>query len=254
VKVYMFVDMEGITGIYRTDHDPAYENQLQVSDVNAAVEGALAGGASEVLVQIAHGRTQPFDLHPKASFLGKGQPFGLWGMDGSFACLLHVGCHARAGAWRGVLAHTVSGDVFELSLNNVVLGETGIFAAMAGQLGVPTALVTGDDVTCQEARELLGDIEVAEVKRGLAWDLAICLPVEETARLIRTRAEAAVRRAKEIPPYRVQPPFVVRTVFNTWRGRGYVDHKVIGTLCRRLDERTLEVKSDNLAEAFALSW
>jgi D-amino peptidase len=154
-----------------------------------------------------------------------------------------------------VLAHTVEVEISEQRLNGVLVGECGIFAAMAGQFGVPTTLVTGDDVTCAEARDLLGDIEVAEVKRGLGWNQAICLPLAETAALIRARAAAAVRRSREIKPYRVEPPFVIRTAYNTWEAIMKADRRVSGTaLAQRVDERTVEIRSDNLTEAFNLSW
>jgi len=148
MKAYVFVDMEGITGVTPGGHNEVTEEEkhlLQVGDVNAAIEGALEGGATEVLVQMAHGRPRLRELHPKAQYVtGAVLPLCLSGIDESFGCVLHVGCHARAGAERGVLGHTVTGRVFELSLNGVVVGEAGIVAAMAGQFGVPTALVKCD--------------------------------------------------------------------------------------------------------------
>jgi D-amino peptidase len=256
MKAYLFVDMEGITGVTPGGHNEVTDEEkhlLQVGDVNAAIEGALEGGATEVLVQMAHGRPRLRELHPKAEYVtGAVLPLCLSGMDESFGCVLHVGCHARAGAERGVLGHTVTGRVFELRLNGVVVGEAGIVAAMAGQFGVPTVLVTGDDVTCEEARELLGDIEVAVVKRGLGYGRAHCLPPGETSALIRERAAAAVRRAEEITPYRVEPPFVVRTVY---KEVSEADARVTGTgMARRLDGRTVETTTADLLEALNLSW
>lgn len=258
MKVYIFVDMEGITGVAAGQHNQITEDewqQLQLSDVNSAIDGALDAGATEVLVQMAHGKPRLRELHQRARYVtGEVLPLCLSGLDDSFGCVLHVGAHARAGAERGILGHTVTGRVFDLTLNGVLLGEAGIVAAMASQFGVPTALVTGDDVTCAEAQELLGDIEVAVVKQGLGWGRALCLPPSETAPLIRERAAAAVRRAGagQIQPYRVQPPFVVRTVY---KEVSEADKRVTNTaLATRLDGRTIETTSDNLLEAFNMSW
>jgi D-amino peptidase len=256
MKVYLFVDMEGITGVTGGGHNELTEEErqlLQLSDVNSTIEGALAAGASEVVVNMAHGRPRLRDLHQKARYVtGEVLPLALHGLDASFGCLLHVGCHARAGAERGVFGHTVTGRVFELSLNGVVTGEAGIVAAMAGQFGVPTALVTGDDVTCAEAQKLLGDVEVAVVKHGLGYGRALCLPPEETAPLIRQLAERAVHCAQEMRPYLVEPPFVVRTIYKEVPD---ADKRVTGTLlARRLDGRTIETTSDDLLEALNLSW
>lgn len=255
MKVYMFVDMEGITGVAGGGHNQITEDewqQLQISDINSAVEGALEAGATDVLVQLAHGKPRLRELHQQARYVtGAVLPLCLSGIDESFACVLHIGCHARAGAERGIFGHTVGG-IYELRLNGVVLGEAGVIAAMAGQFGVPTALVTGDDVTCKEAQELLGDIEVAEVKKGLGWGRALCLTPTVTSKLIREKAAAAVRRAPDIKPYRVEPPFVVRT---TYKEVHEADKRVTGTaLARRLDGRTIETTSNDLLEAFHLAW
>ncbi len=255
MKVYLLVDMEGITGVTGGGYnEPTEEDRqlFQVSDVNSAVEGALAAGATEVLVDMAHGRPRLRDLHQGARYVaGDVFPLSLPGLDEGFGCVLHIGCHARAGAERGVLGHTVTGRVFELSLNGVVMGEVGIVAAMAGQFGVPTVLVTGDDVTCAEAHELLGEVETAVVKHGLGYGKALCLPPSETAPLIRQGAEQAVRRAGEFRPYLVTAPFVVRTVYKEVAD---ADLRVTGTLIQRLDGRTTEATSDDLLEALNVSW
>src|SRR5919109_1912873 len=78
--------------------------------------------------------------------------------------------HAKAGTPDGVLAHTVAGQAWrELKFNGTLVGETGINAAICGQWGCPVLLVTGDEATCREAKELLGDgLTTVAVKKGIS--------------------------------------------------------------------------------------
>jgi len=196
--------MEGISGIVHweqcrrdgREHDMA--RRLMTAEVNAAIEGALAGGATEVIVNDSHSTMRnlfPELLHKQALLItGSPKIFSMMEgiQDGGYSCAMFVGYHSRMNQY-GVLSHTYSAAVFrEVRLNGQPMGETGINAALAGSMGVPVALVTGDDRVCQEAQELIPGIVTAEVKQARSRFSARCLHPQEACALIRQRAAEAV--------------------------------------------------------------
>jgi D-amino peptidase len=86
------------------------------------------------------------------------------------------------------------------------VGETGINAGIAGAYGVPVVLVVGDDVVCQEARGMLGDIETVATKQAIDRYAARSLPIKKTQALIEGAAERAMGRIKETKPHTIPAP------------------------------------------------
>jgi D-amino peptidase len=215
-KVYISVDMEGISGINGDDQTSAGQaeyargRKLMVEDANAAIRGAFAGGATEVVVNDSHGGQRnllPEDLDPRArlishSFKRHGMVEGL---DETFDSILFVGYHARAGAARGLFAHTGSGVVRDLQLNGVPVGEGGINAAMAAWHGVAVALVTGDDTAIAEVTAIAPGVKGVTVKRAINTRAVELLPLAEARRLIEAGAKEAVAAAKKPAPVRKGP-------------------------------------------------
>src|SRR5918911_3015798 len=176
--------MEGIAGVVKTDQTnagkPLYEEgrRLYTEEINAAVRGAKAAGATEIVVMDCHGAGGGFtfnsllaeELDPACEFVVQEEWTGYTGfLESGCDAALFVGMHAMAGTADGVLNHTVSGvDWQNLWFNGTRVGETGINAALCGNWGCPVVLVTGDRAVCREARELLGDgLTTVEVKEGL---------------------------------------------------------------------------------------
>jgi len=220
MKIYISVDMEGISGVVHPDQvsgagwEYQEARQLYIADANAAVEGACDGGADEVIVADMHGRGFHFPvdkLHPRARYLmGSGHwprfPF-LDGSDGMFL----VGYHALHGTPAAVRDHTMSSASWQdFWINGRLMGEVGIDAAYSGFLGIPVVLVTGDDKVCAEARELLGPIETAEVKQSVARHRALLLPPVRAQELIHECARRAVERIGEVPPLVIDCPVEIR--------------------------------------------
>lgn len=215
-KVYISVDLEGISGINGDDQTSAGQaeyargRKLMAEDANAAIRGAFAGGATEVVVNDSHGGQRnllPEDLDPRArlishSFKRHGMVEGL---DESFDSILFIGYHARAGAARGLFAHTGSGVVRDLQLNGVAVGEGGINAAMAAWYGVAVALVTGDDTAVEEVKALVPGVKGVTVKRAINTRAVELLPLAEARRLIEAGAKEAVAAAKKPAPVRKGP-------------------------------------------------
>jgi D-amino peptidase len=220
MRVYVSVDMEGISGVVHPDQvsgagwEYQEARQLYIADANAAVEGALEGGADEIRVADMHGRGFHFpldQLHPRAEFLMGSGPWPRFPfLEGSDALFL-VGYHALHGTAAAVRDHTMSSASWQdFWINGRLVGEVGIDAAYAGHLGVPVMLVTGDDKVCSEALDLLGPIETAQVKRSVARHRALVLPPVRAQALIRERAKRAVERIGEVPPLATGRPVEIR--------------------------------------------
>jgi D-amino peptidase len=211
MKVYLSVDMEGIAGIndpHPTDpSDRRYPTSvdLMVGETNAAIEGALAAGATDILVNDSHWNMYnllPEALHRSARAL---QGEKAWSMvagaqpapDGSpsFDVALFVGYHARAGHARGTIAHTYSGRPIETRVNGRPTGEYGFNAMVLGAWGIPVGLVSGDDALAEEVADWLPWAERVIVKHADGTHSAASAHPAVARERIQAAAEAAVRRA-----------------------------------------------------------
>lgn len=223
LKIYILADMEGISGIRRMEQVQSssgeYEagRRLMMQDINVAIEGAFAGGAVEVIVADTHGgggqvRVEEMDARAVYEMPGDGRLMP--SLDATFAGVILLGHHARAGTVNGFLDHTMnSGSWFEYRINDQVVGEIGIEAAWAGQYGVPVIMVAGDAATADEARATLGDVECAVVKWGVGRNKAKCLSLEAAHHIIHDAAARAVRRSREFTPFTPQLPATIQLTF-----------------------------------------
>jgi len=223
LRVLISVDMEGIAGVVSTNHTNSthkeYERfrRLMTEEANAAVEGALAGGAEVVTVTDAHGPQTNIlieELNPAAELIS-GSPKALVMMEGithDTDAVFFIGYHASAGTGLAVLSHTSSSSVIlETSLNGQVLGEMGFNAAIAGAFGAHVVLVTGDRAVTERAHALLGKIETVAVKQGLGWCAAKCINPKVARKSIREAAERSLQR--QVKPFIIEPPITVRISF-----------------------------------------
>ncbi|MEV7090575.1 M55 family metallopeptidase [Streptomyces sp. NPDC093085] len=225
MKVLISVDMEGISGLVHPSemnpdrHDYAHGRALMTAEANAVVAGVLdAEPTATVRVADAHGTFRnllPAELDRRAQLVrGKPRPYGmLGGIDAETEAVLFVGYHARAGVGPAVVAHTMNGNILDVRVAGRSLGEIGLNAAMAGALGVPVVLLSGDDTACAEVRELIPTAVTVPVKQALAQAAAVTLhPEEARERLRRAAAEAITRRAS-VPPLVLDGPFDVEVDF-----------------------------------------
>lgn len=212
-KVFISVDMEGISGISGSDQLSASgaeynrSRRLMADDVNAAIRGALAGGATAIVVNDSHGSMRNLrveDLHPAARLISHSfKRYGMMqGLDESFDAVIFIGYHAKAGSGRGVFAHTGSGIVRDVRVNGRSLGEGGLNTLVAGWYGVPVVLVTGDDVAVAEVKASASGARTVAVKRAINPRAVELRPLEEVRREIEQTAQAAVAGAKRIAPMR----------------------------------------------------
>jgi D-amino peptidase len=221
MKILISADMEGVTGVVTWDQvtpgQPEYQRfrRLMTSDVNAAVRGALAGGAQEVCVTDGHWDGSNIvieDLDPRAH-LNAGSPSAFSMMQGigeAVDGVLFIGYHARQGTPNAVLDHTWSAScVHGVWVNDVPAGEYTLNAALAGSFGVPVLLVTGDSAVCRQGTDLIDSVETVVVKIATGRFAADCQPPTVTQPLIEAAAKKAVRSltAKTAPaPYQPELP------------------------------------------------
>jgi len=219
VRVYLSVDMEGIGGVShpapteRGDLGYPAAVSLMVGEANAAIEGAFAGGATDVVVNDSHGwmfNLVPLDLDQRAVVIQGQKP---WSMvqggggeagGGSFDVALFVGYHTRAGHPTGVISHTYSDAPVLTTLDGRPVGESGINAVALGAWGVPVGLVAGDEALAAETETWLPWAEKVVVKHVVSRHAAASLHPTVARGRVRAGAERAVRRAAagELRPLR----------------------------------------------------
>ena len=230
MRVHIISDMEGIAGIVNGSQtnagEPLFEEgrKLYTAEINAAVRGARAGGATEVVVMDHHGAGGGYSfnslvpelLDPGCEYVVQEEWTEYSGFleEGCDACLL-VGMHAMAGTPDGVLNHTVSGQSWQnLWFNGTLVGETGINAAFCGAYGTPVALVTGDEASCREATSLLGeDVVTVSVKRGIGSRSARLLPPVRARELVEEGARRALQDLGALRPYDPGRPCEIRVEY-----------------------------------------
>jgi D-amino peptidase len=206
VKIFLSSDMEGTAGIVDWEQcvgdgpQAAAGRRLLLNEVNAAIEGALEGGATEIVVNDSHSKMRnlpPAELAGQASYIsGSHKPlYMMQGLDGSFDACLFVSYHGSVGAPAG-LSHTYNPRaVVEASLGGVVTGEAGINALVAAHYAVPVVLVTGDRAACEETAALIPGVHTAVVKEPVSRIAAHSLHPDRACALIRETAAKAVASA-----------------------------------------------------------
>ena len=224
MKVYIAVDSEGQACITREATETAaygtfqaeYNRAMATREAAAAVEGARQAGADDILVVDSGfvrgvtpiGMTLLYDELPRGIRIALGgtpmKEVAAEGFDAGFL----LGHHAMAGTPGGVMAHTFSAvTIKRFTLNGKPIGEIGIEALQLGAFGIPLVLVTADEAGCREAGQLLGNIELAAVKKGLGMHSAISMHPADACELITRKAKRAIERRNEIDPFRMTGPF-----------------------------------------------
>lgn len=225
MRILISADMEGTCGVSSWVHVEQPENaapqqprstveyerfRLQMThEVNAAIEGAFAGGASEVIVNDSHDGQRNIlleQLHEDATYIsGADKPFGMMqGIDLGIDGVFYTGYHAKAGTPGAPLAHTWNGWIQDVRFDGVSTGEFGVNAAIAGAFDAPVLMVAGDDIAVAQTQDFLGDhVEGAVVKWGISTSAARHLHPNKALETIRAAAETAVKR-KQSEPYRLR--------------------------------------------------
>ena len=261
MKILIAADMEGVSGVVTWEHvDPDHQEyarfrKLMTAEVNAAVRGAYEGGAETVIVADGHafGRNVLVEeLDPRARLhSGSPNPHGMVaGAAVDVDAAFFIGYHARAGTENAILDHTWSSRLLaNLWLNDLLVGETGLNAAMCGHFDVPVIMVSGDQAVCREATNLLGNVETAVVKEATGRMAAHCLAPEVAQERIREAASRAVGRLQDgdVPePLRMSTP-VTLTIECP---KSDMAEKAAFLPGAQREERRVTVTAEDMMEAF----
>ncbi len=220
-RIFIAVDMEGIGGVVNPAQlGPGAEGfeyerfrRLMTAEVNAAIDGAFAAGASKVTVADSHGNGLNIlveELNPRAHLIRSWpRPLEMMeGVDGGFDAAMLIGCHASVGTQKAVRAHTISSARFyDLRLNGKHTSEAMLNAAIAGHFGVPVVLVSGDDAMVEEVHRTIDpNIVGVAVKRGIGYHAAENLSPAAARDAIRDGAAKAIGNLASFKPYTLPQP------------------------------------------------
>jgi len=258
MKVFMSVDIEGMAGIVdalqgdidRGGFEYQLGRRLMTAETNAAIEGALEAGATEIVVNDSHAQMrnlEPELLHPKATLV-QGRikhNFMVEALDDSFDAVFLIGYHAPAGVRDGVLNHAF--HPYELRYNGVVWSEAGLSGSVAGHYGVPVALVTGDDAGVRDAERLLPPHIGVSVKRGITRLAGASVHPSEAQARTKAGAKQALERLAEWRPFTLTTPISVEMDFYF---SPQADLASLIPTVERIGDRTIRYRSANAAEAY----
>ena len=219
----MVTDLEGVGGVNNWDEQTTpgqrrfeESRRLLTAEVNAAVQGALDAGASEVVVWDGHDGSRTLsveDMLPRARLVqGKPTPADFYMGDGHFDGLMIVGQHAKAGT-NGLLSHSQSRNMKDITINGRSVGEAGQAVAIAGHFKIPVILLSGDQAACDEIRTLQPKAEIVATKRLVGKGSSLSLSHAEVRDQIRQAARRAVKRIREFSPWVIEGPVEMRFEF-----------------------------------------
>lgn len=262
LKVYISVDMEGIAGVVHSDQtsssgkDYNLARRWTTEETNAAIEGALEAGATEIVVNDSHGSKRNIIasmVNPAAYLItGSPKPMGMMqGIDETFDAIIFIGYHSMAGTKNAVLDHTMSGSAFaSIIINDIEMSEAQINAALGAVYDVPVALITGDATVCKQTEEELGEeLETAVVKEAVGRYAAKTLTPEKACKLIKEKTKKALQKRNWVKPYKLEPPFRFQINFNR---SSMADMAEFIPQVERVNPRTVRFVSENFIQGFKL--
>lgn len=257
MKIYISVDMEGVVGAVTSDQlgPTGFEYQrfreFMTQEANAAIEAAVAGGATEIVLSDSHGNAENLLIEklPKNVLLVRGfpRPLGMMqGIDETFDGVIFLGYHSSTANSTGVRAHTFSSArLADVRLNNVTMSEGSFNAAIAGHFNVPVIMVSGDDAAVAEVRVVVGDIEGAVVKWNVGFHSAKTMMPEAAYGLIRDKVKAAMGRIKSFKPYKAQAPLRLEVRFKNYRPSELLSYL---SIVERIDSHSVRFVGKDMIE------
>lgn len=263
MRVYLSIDMEGIAGVVHWDQtnplDPRCAGEygrfrrLMTLEANAAIEGALSGGATKVLVNDSHWTMRNLvaeELHPSAELISGGPK--TWsmmeGIELGWDLAACIGYHAMAGTANAILDHSYTDRIMAVRLNDQLVGELGINAALAGAFGVPIVVVSGDAACAHEAESLLPGVRTVVVKEAVSRNAARCAAPEVARGLIRQAMHDVVAAGRPgVRPFLPKPPIGLEVDFSS---TVHADHAAMAPGFLRAGPRTVGFRHADMREVF----
>jgi D-amino peptidase len=216
-NVFILTDLEGVAGVTSFNQikkmTPSYEDAklLLTKELNAIIRGINSFDAKiQVYLWDGHGDggIDTKYLLPIKKYISPKDKINFADVlrKNAINVLIFVGQHAMSNSG-GNLCHTMSSDSVDYyKINGNQIGEFGLWAAMAGELNVPTIFLSGDDIACAEARKLIPSIKTCEVKKTTAWESAESLPYEQVYQNLVSDIQFALKVAGNIIPFKIKLP------------------------------------------------
>jgi len=261
MRIFISADMEGLAGVVgdeqrsRKGQDYQLARRWMAQEVNAAVEGAVKAGATEIVVNDAHAGAINLplpDLHEKASLIsGVGRPLGMMeGIQEGFDAAFFIGYHAMRGTQDACMDHTYSeSQIMAVRFNGTPYGEIGINARVAGHFGVPVVMVSGDDKTAAEAKAFLPGVVTVTVKEAIGRYAAKSFSQKKVHQLLRLAAQRALKDLSPCRPLIFPPPITLEVEFV---GTEYADRAQRLSEMERTGPRTVVATGGNFLEVYRL--
>lgn len=265
LAIYISVDIEGISGIVHKEQtlpgrkDYEIARQWMTEEVNSAIRGARASGATFFLVNDSHLDMRnlivdKIDNQDDVKIVsGSPKPLGqMQGLDNTFSGVFLLGYHAKVGTKGAIIDHSYysSGTVQNIRLNEITVGESVISAAVAGYYGVPVLLVSGDNYVCQEAEEAIPSVRTVCVKEGIARGAGIILIPKQARKIIEIEAKKSIENLIE---HKCARPFKLNTPITLEIDMAYtsmVDIIEMMPRIKRVSGRTISFTSLNYLEVY----
>ncbi len=223
LKVYISVDMEGIAGIATAAQtggsDYEWGRPLMLAETNAAIAGAFDAGATEVVVNDAHGshtNLRADQLDRRATLItGQPKPLGMVeGLDATFDAVIFIGFHGHAAQTDAVMGHTYSHALRHVRLNGREVGEYGTAGMVAGHFRVPVVFASGDRVFAEEAWRFFPGVEALAVKEGIGFTAAKTLHPLAARERIAAGVKSALARRAQMSPVTITTPVTLEVELN----------------------------------------
>lgn len=238
MKLFLSVDMEGITGfpdqtfVDSGKHNYERSRRIMTQETNYVIEQAYKSGVKEIVVNDSHSKMNNLlidEIHPEAYLItGDFKPFSMvQGLDSSYTGAMFLGYHARA-SQPGVMSHSMIFAVRNFYINDIVVGELGFNAYIAGYYGVPLLMVAGDDHACAEAEQLIPNITTASVKQTISRSAVKSLTPKKAGELLTEKTAIALENRKNVEPL-VSPKHPVLRIEFTNHGQAELANLMPGT-------------------------
>lgn len=254
--IFVVTDAEGVAGVCRQDQtDPKDQEmrQLLTGEINAAVEGFLAGGADSVLVWDGHDGSQTLStltIHPRARLLMGALPPSML-FERRFAAVAFIGQHSKANVKAGIMAHSFSSlGIQNMLANGKPVGEIDVVSAIAGHFGTPVILLSGDQAAADELHAIVPEAELAPVKEGIGRYVCISLSATAARDTIREAARRSVSKIGKIKPYTIPGPVTLQIEYTT--RNSLPPDAGLRTGATVIDDRTIRYTGADMLEAWRL--
>lgn len=256
-RVFVITDAEGVAGVCRQDQTDPKDPEMRAlltGEINAAVQGFIEGGATEVVVWDGHDGSQTLSVSTidSRAKLIMGALSSTMLMERKFAAVAFIGQHARANSRGGVMAHSYSSlGIQNMLMNGKPVGEVETRTALAGWFNTPVIFLSGDQAAAEQLHAIVPAAETAVVKEGLANYSCISLSADSARRLIRERANASMAKIGKIQPYRIEGPVTIQIEYTSRSALGQDVGLRQGA--EVIDARTVRFRAENFLKAWQAS-